>query len=42
VKKRKLSKEEEIAIHNRLYFEQLNNKFFKLFKGSSNNEKEEL
>ena len=32
MKKRKLTEEEKIALHNRLYFEQLNAKFFKQFK----------
>jgi len=34
MKKQKLTKEEEIALHNRLFFEQITAKFFKqAFKG---------
>jgi len=39
MKKQKLTKQEETALHNRLFFEQITAKFFKqAFKGESNNE----
>ncbi len=38
MKKLKLTKQEETAIHNRLFFEQITAKFFKQFKGEKVNE----